>query len=529
MSNENEQPTIKLRLADMAYGGDAVGRDPDTGMTVFAWPAIQGEEVDVRVTGRTKTMMRAVVDDIVEASPVRVTPPCPYFGTCGGCQWQHIENGAQVEFKHNILRSQLSRLGGIAEPDAILQPPLPSPTPYNYRNTSHFALDPASNSLAYYRRETHKLIPVAQCPISNEGINRVMTFVNGLLAETFSDVAPLSTDARGVMHVWKVTIRASEATGHTLIIFHSLAGGAEVRPKLFPRRGSRIASHETSGQKDVASTVGDQPEAAQVIPLHRRSIRRALGNLSNAAGMASALLAIEVMADGTINRLGETRGSTNAASEAMADAISGGSLAMPRQAPTEAEKPPIGAWIERLGKQTYWVGPTAFFQTNTPAAELMLREIQQHLPAKMDMLIDAHAGVGTFAIAFAKRAKHVLAFEPDAGAVTSGQWTVRSSHISNVEFHKGTAETLLPRLAGEIQPQVIILDPPRNGCHPALIAEIVRRRVPRLIYVSCDPSTLARDIKLLSGTYKLTSARLVDVFPQTYHIETVAVLDLLES
>ena len=296
-----------------------------------------------------------------------------------------------------------------------------------------------------------------------------MTFVNGLLAETFSDVAPLPTDARGIMHVWKVTIRASEATGHTLIIFHSLAGGAEARPKLFPRRGSRIAARETSDQKDVASTVGDQPEAAQVIPLHRRAIRRALGKLSNAAGMPSALLAIEVMADGTINRLGETRGSTNAASEAMADAISGGSLATPRHAPTEAEKPPIGAWIERLGKQTYWVGPTAFFQTNTPAAELMLREIQQHLPTKMDMLIDAHAGVGTFALAFANRAKHVLAFEPDAGAVTGGQWTARSSYISNVEFHKGTAETLLPKLAGDLQPQVIILDPRATAAIPPLL------------------------------------------------------------
>jgi 23S rRNA (uracil1939-C5)-methyltransferase len=527
MTNDPEQQISSLPLTDMAYGGDAVGRDPQSGVKVFAWPAIQGEEVSVRVTGRNKNLLRGVVEDISTVSPSRTIAPCPYFGTCGGCQWQHIDYAAQVEFKHNILRSQLSRLGGIADPDAFLQPPIPSPTPYNYRNTSHFALDPSAYSLAYYKRETHQLIPVAQCPISNQGINRVMTFVNGLLAGSFSDVAPLPIDARGVMHVWKITIRAGEATGHTLIIFHSLAGGADPRPRLFPHRGRRAPAKTESTGKDVASVVGDEPQAAQVISLQRRAVRRAIGELSNAAGLPSALLAIEIMADGTINRLGETRGSTNAASEAMADAISGGSLAAPRLSGGEADKPPIGAWIERLGKQTYWVGPTAFFQTNTPAAELMLTEIQKHLPPKMDMLIDAHAGVGTFALAFAKRAKYVLAFEPEPGAVSSGQWTARSSHIPNVEFHKGTAEALLPNLQGDIKPQVIILDPPRNGCHPALLTEIISRKIPRLIYVSCDPSTLARDIKLLAPSYKVTSARVLDIFPQTYHIETIAVLDLL--
>jgi 23S rRNA (uracil1939-C5)-methyltransferase len=94
-----------------------------------------------------------------------------------------------------------------------------------------------------------------------------------------------------------------------------------------------------------------------------------------------------------------------------------------------------------------------------------------------------------------------------------------------VESRKGRAEELLPRLGPNEKPSAIILDPPRAGCHPSLLAEIARRQVPRLVYVSCDPSTLARDIKLLAGSYGLSSARVVDMFPQTYHIETVAVLE----
>src|SRR5262249_22059551 len=156
--------TIKLHLRDMAYGGDAVGRDPDTGQTVFAWPGIQDEDVAVSITARGKSLLRGVVTEVYNPSPARETPSCPYFGACGGCQWQHIRYAEQVRFKHNILRSHLSRLAGIADPDSILQPPVPSPNAFNYRNTAHFALDPEAQSLAYYRRETHRLIAVRHCP-----------------------------------------------------------------------------------------------------------------------------------------------------------------------------------------------------------------------------------------------------------------------------------------------------------------------------------------------------------------------------
>ena len=101
-----------------------------------------------------------------------------------------------------------------------------------------------------------------------------------------------------------------------------------------------------------------------------------------------------------------------------------------------------------------------------------------------------------------------------------------ASNISNVEFRHGLAETLLKRLSASERPDLILLDPPRSGCHPALLAEILYRRIPLVIYVSCDPSTLARDVKTLAASYDLTSARMVDMFPQTFHLETVAVFTL---
>ncbi len=141
-------------------------------------------------------------------------------------------------------------------------------------------------------------------------------------------------------------------------------------------------------------------------------------------------------------------------------------------------------------------------------------------------MLDAHAGAGTFALAFAKRAKHVIGFEVDSNAVSSARWNAQVGDVANVEFRQGKAEALIRTLSLAEQPDIVLLDPPRSGCHPALLAEIERRKIPQVIYVSCDPSTLARDIKLLSTSYKVDSARLVDMFPQTYHLETVAVMSI---
>jgi 23S rRNA (uracil1939-C5)-methyltransferase len=154
-----------------------------------------------------------------------------------------------------------------------------------------------------------------------------------------------------------------------------------------------------------------------------------------------------------------------------------------------------------------------------------MQEVISHLPARMNVAVDAHAGVGTFALHLAGRARQVIGFETERSSVASAQWTARANSIDNITYRTGRAEQLFPRLSNDLRPDLVLLDPPRAGCHPLLLKEIARRAVPLVIYVSCDPSTLARDIKLLSPTYRLTSARVVDLFPQTYHIETVALLE----
>src|SRR5438105_6985894 len=150
----------------MAYGGDAVGKVETSGLTLFAGLGIAGEQARVAITERRKNLLRGIVTEIIQPSPLRQQPPCPYFGPCGGCQWQHIDYDGQVQFKHDILRDQLSRIGAISDPNAILMPPVPSPHPFSYRNTSHFAVDAAARSIGYFTRDSHSIVPVGECTIS---------------------------------------------------------------------------------------------------------------------------------------------------------------------------------------------------------------------------------------------------------------------------------------------------------------------------------------------------------------------------
>ncbi len=507
-----------VRLTDMAYGGDAVGRS-DEGMAVFAWPGIKGEQARVHIATRRTNLLRGTVVEVPEPSPLRVEPPCPYFGPCGGCQWQHIAYEGQVQFKQDILRDQLTRVAGLTDLDVIMKPPVASPHSFNYRNTSHFAIVMPGRSLGYFKRDTHRVIAVERCPISNGGINAAIPIINSLLAES-PDEDLLGPGARGIMRVWQVSIRSSEATGHTLAIFHTRAGGG-AKPR--NRRGHRHAHVPARPEGGPAP----EPEASSNpdVSLARRQVRKSLSKLHGQENVA--LTVVEVMEDGTVNMLGATRAAATLTADAVADVLTG-SLLQARNSRSQneevAEGPPLGSWVETLGGRHYWVAPEAFFQVNTPAAELVLSEVMQHIPDKPSLMVDAHAGVGTFTLAAAQRARQVIAFELNSSAVASGRWTAAVSNITNVEFRQGRAETLLPRLQSAEQPDLIVLDPPRSGCHPDLLAEILRRHIPLAVYVSCDPSTLARDVRVLSEGYTLTSARVMDMFPQTFHLETVAVL-----
>lgn len=400
MSTEPKQitarDTIKLTLDDMAFEGAALGRVD--GQVVFADYGIPGEEVLVEVEAGKRHFLEGRVVEVLTPAESRVEPPCPYFGRCGGCQWQHIEYGEQLRLKQHVMHDQLRRIGKIENPP--VSPTIGSPAPYGYRNNARFSTG-EDGSLGFISRGPggdREILRIDECLIMHPKINEALARLQGHGAG---------------LH--QVVIRLGENTGELFI----------------------------------------QPDMS-----------------------------------------------------ARTDAV-------------ESGQP--GYWEELLGER-FFVSAPSFFQTNTRQAETLVELVRERLELTgQETVVDAYAGVGTFAKLLAPHAKLVVAIEESPSAVADARKNIEG--IDNIEYHQSKVEHILDTL--DIAPDAIILDPPRSGCHKRTLRAVLKFRPRKLIYVSCNPSTLARDLRtLIDGGYELKDVTPVDMFPQTYHIESVSTLEL---
>ncbi len=416
--------SLTLQLTTMAYGGEALGRDAQ-GRVVFVPYAIAGEEARVEVVESKKGFARARLVELLRPSPARVTPRCPHFGPrhgdlsasprpgyargCGGCQWQHIDYAAQLEFKREIVREQFARIGKL--PDAPVAATR-GRRAWNYRNHMRLALN-QEGQLCLQALESHHLVPIRECHIMDAPLVSLLSTL---------ELEGADFDA--------VTLRAGENTGDRLIVFEATDTGP---PEIETDEPVSIAFQT---DEIVMTLVGKE--------------------------------AIE----------------------------------------------------ERVGDRTFRVSPRSFFQVNTPLAEVLLALVEQFLaPAPDQTLLDGYGGVGLFGLSLASRVARVIEIEESADAVADAQYNARD--LSNVEFHTGRVEAVLPQLEGAIQ--LAVVDPPRAGIERAALAALIGKAPRAIAYVSCDPATLARDARILvDAGYRLTDVQPVDLFPQTYHIECVA-------
>ncbi|GAC1454807.1 MAG: 23S rRNA (uracil(1939)-C(5))-methyltransferase RlmD [Ktedonobacteraceae bacterium] len=357
---------------------------------------------------------RVWITAIHQPSPLRVQAPCPVFGICGGCQLQHMQYEAQLEWKRSVVRQLLHDIAGFAEPPLLAT--VPCDVPWHYRNHMRFSVNRGGQP-GLTARDSHRVLPLVNCPIANEQINCAL----GVLSQ-HTNPQP------------QVLIRSGTASGQMLI--------------------------QPVQSEDVA-----QELAHKGLELHTETMD------------------------------------------------------------------------EILGGETFRIRPSSFFQTNTAQAEKMVQLVLQGLlslhehsqeQAKKLTVVDAYCGVGTFALLLARRVGKVIAIEESASAIKDAQWNLRD--IENVTILKGKVEAILPDIAAGLDG--LVIDPPRAGCQQVVLDALIQHPVGCIVYVSCDPSTLARDLNILCHvhpTYRIRSIQPLDMFPQTAHIECVTVLERLDS
>ncbi len=382
---------VTVQLDDIAFEGGALAHDGPR--IVFAEYGIPGETVSVELLRSRAGVAMGRVVEVLKSSPDRVDAPCPYFGACGGCQWQHITYPRQLTFKEHIVREQLRRIGRFINPP--VSPAVAAENPWGYRNHLRFTAK-RRGEVGFVQRGSHRFLRVDHCLIADDHVNDALPGLQGKC---------------GGMH--QLTFRVGVNTDEVL-----------VHPDL-----KAIEPSIESGQRFYHEEI--------------------------------------------------------------------------------------------LGRR-FRISGASFFQTNTAQTERLVGLVRDGLDlGENETLVDAYAGVGTFAVILAPLVHRVVAIEESAAAVDDAM--VNIAGMPNIRYYKGKVEELLPQISEPAD--VLILDPPRQGCDAKALEAVIQMAPNRIAYVSCDPSTLARDLRILvDGGFELREVTPVDMFPQTYHIECVATL-----
>jgi 23S rRNA (uracil1939-C5)-methyltransferase len=399
---------IQLEFSAMGHDGQALGRHK--GKVVFVPFGIPGEVVRARITEDRKRWSRGELLAVLEPSPQRVDPPCPFFGTCGGCHWQHIDYDAQLAYKRHVLGDQLSRVGHIDDPP--VQPTLGMEEPWFYRNHVQFALT-KQGQIGLQAARSHDVVPIDRC----------------LLLHPTLDELHAALDVE-----W---------------------------PEL--RRLSLRAGINTGEQMVIMQTDEEAPELKVDMPV-------------------SCLL---WLGDGT-------------------------ELVLVGQ----------DYYCETLRERPFCISASSFFQVNTAQTEELLAVVERFLdPEADDVLLDVYCGVGTIGLSMLEQVGRVIGIEEHPAAIRDA--ADNAGAAPTVTLIEGQAETVLPQLDEKVT--LAVIDPPREGSKPQVLDALLRLAPRRLVYVSCNPSTLARDAaRIAEGGYELVEVQPVDMFPQTYHVESVS-------
>lgn len=469
--------TITVRAETLSGEGTSVGRHG--GIVCFIEDAVPGDTAVVRLFKIKKQYLAGRAVEILSPSPMRTTPACAHFGVCGGCRWQNLSYAAQLDFKRRRVVDVFQRISGI--PDIEVLPPIGCPDPYHYRNKMEFTF---SND-RWLTPEEYALASGGGPAPASPGPGGALAL--GLhLPERFDKILDLKE------------CHLQSPLGEAIL----LAAG-----EYFRERGAGAYSTRTHTGYLRHLVVREGKMTGETMVNLVTTDERPDEMRSFTGFLLSRFPSITTVVNNVTDR-----------------------KSMVAQGDRETVWHGPGTIRERLGKYTYRISANSFFQTNTgQAAALFEAVVEMAGFSASDTVYDLYCGTGAIAIFISDRVARVVGIESNASAVADARRNAEDNGVENCRFVRAALPDGLdagsPALAGVPPPDAVVVDPPRSGLHAKLIDRIVRLSPPKVVYVSCNAATQARDVKIFAEAgYRPGPVRPVDLFPHTDHVETVAVL-----
>ncbi|HZG55528.1 23S rRNA (uracil(1939)-C(5))-methyltransferase RlmD, partial [Paenibacillus sp.] len=477
--------TVVVTIKRLGINGEGVGYYKKK--AIFVDGALPGEVVRARVTKIEPKLLYGAALKTEKRSPDRAEPFCAWYDACGGCSLQHLEYAAQLREKEALVREAFARYAGIDADKLPLAPILGMDEPRAYRNKAQLQLglgDDRREVLAgLYAPGSRRLVDIAGCPVQRGAVNDAMQAVKRIVQQLRLPIADARAFARGLDAAPEDGEYAVRSGGRPSAPPRARARGDRRGPSALRTVVARAAHASGDVQLTFVTTGAELPSERALVA----DVRRALPNVVSIAHNVNAEDTPLVFGDKTRIVWGAER------------------------------------MAERLGELTFELSPRAFFQLN-PAQTIKLYDLARKAAALAgaETVVDAYCGVGTISLWLARGAKEVRGIEAVPEAIEDARRNARANGIGNASFYAARAEELLPQWAeAGLRPDVVVVDPPRSGCDRRLLDALLRVKPKRIVYVSCNPSTLAKDAAALlaDGAYALASVEPVDMFPHTAHVE----------
>lgn len=470
MGRKRNKKTIieDIKLERYAAEGKSVAKMED-GKTLLVTGGVPGDIVHVRVKKNKPAYAEGFAVDIRQPSPDRVDPFCEHFGQCGGCKWQMLPYYKQAEYKAVQVNDQLRRIGGIALPE--IEPIVACDTDRRYRNKIEFTF----SELPFLPTELIQRAgaePIASHPVLG-------FHAPGL----FDKVVDIQTCylIDGPVNAIKNTLR-QYALDHDLSFYNARTQQGFLRNVII-----RLATTQEL-----------------MVNLVVRENRQGLFDLLDL--LKQEFPEITSLNYTINNKVNDTIYDLDVVCYHGKDHI-----------------------VEVLGDFKFKISPKSFFQTNTRQAEKLYQIVRDFAGLTGEEVIyDLYCGTGSIGIFLSRGAKKIIGIEAVADAIEDARINASWNGLTNTTFLSGDVIRVVNDSFYEVhgRPDVVITDPPRAGMHEKMIDQLLKIAAPRIVYVSCNPATQARDLKLLDEKYKILKIRPVDMFPQTHHVENVALLEL---